>query len=68
VKAYKEKFKLWGWRKNLSGEVAHWMVDRAKERQATGKKTEFELFGQRWSLEQASKTANRTKKPFQNGK
>lgn len=61
-KAYKDQFKIWGWQKHLPGEVAHWMVDRAADRKATGKKTAFEFGGKRWTLEQAKSSASRTKK------
>ncbi|KAF2105452.1 hypothetical protein BDV96DRAFT_655598 [Lophiotrema nucula] len=65
AKLYKEKFKFWRWQKNLPGEVAHWMVDRATLREAGGKQTEFEFGGQKWSIEQAVSTASRTKKAVQ---
>ena len=59
---YKEKFKFWRWQKKLPGEVAQWMVKKGQVREATGKKTEFSFGGQRWTLEQAASSANRSKK------
>jgi len=39
AKLFKEKFGFWRWQKNLSGNVAHWMIDRADLREASGRKT-----------------------------
>jgi hypothetical protein len=44
------------------------MVERAKDRADTGKKTEFEFGGKRWTLEQAATSATRSKKALLDGK
>ncbi|KAL1604846.1 hypothetical protein SLS60_004386 [Paraconiothyrium brasiliense] len=62
AKAFKDKFRYWRFRRNLPGEVAQWMVQRASLREEIGKETQFEFGGQKWTLEQAYNGAKRTKK------
>ncbi|KAJ4355401.1 uncharacterized protein N0V89_003417 [Didymosphaeria variabile] len=62
AKAFKDKFRYWRFRRNLPGEVAQWMVQRASLREEIGKETHFEFGGQKWTLEQAYNGAKRTKK------
>ena len=62
-KLYKEKFKAWGWRKNLSGPVASWMTQKADQRKRdSGKDTVFSYGGLQWNTSQAQKSASRSKK------
>jgi len=64
-KPYKDKFKVWGWQKNLPSETAHFMVAKANERKRTMyKDTVFQFGGTTWTRERAETTAKRAKKPL----
>ncbi|USP79641.1 hypothetical protein yc1106_06915 [Curvularia clavata] len=60
-KQYKDRFKLWGWKKNLPPETAQFMVDKAKERkQGPDKKdTSFKFGGMTWTSAHAEVTVKR---------
>ncbi|KAF4622665.1 hypothetical protein G7Y89_g14362 [Cudoniella acicularis] len=63
TKRYKEKFEAWGWRKNLPGEYAQWMAQKAnKRKREDGKETVFHYGGLRWNKADAEKSATRSKK------
>ncbi|KAF2193259.1 hypothetical protein K469DRAFT_551926 [Zopfia rhizophila CBS 207.26] len=60
VKMYKDKFKEWGWCKNLSAEMARWMLTKADSRKRQDRKeTEFVLGGRVWTLDRIRKSAGR---------
>jgi hypothetical protein len=64
TKRYKEKFDVWGWRKNLPGEYAQWMAQKAhKRKREDGKDTVFLYGGLQWDKADAEKSATRSKKP-----
>jgi hypothetical protein len=63
TKRYKEKFEAWGWRKNLPGEYAQWMAQKAHKRQREdGKETVFLYGGLQWDKADAEKSVTRSKK------
>jgi len=63
AKWYKEKFKDWNWQKNLPGEYAHWMKQKANKRKRDdGKETVFIYGGRRWDKSDAERSATRSKK------
>ena len=60
---YKESFKSWGWQKNLPGQYAQWMTEKAaKRKREEGKDTVFNFGGLQWNTSQAQKSALRSKK------
>lgn len=62
-KQYKERFKSWGWRKNVSGHEAQWMVNKANKRKNEEKKeTVFIIGGSKWYKTDAERSAKRSKK------
>ncbi|KAH8694492.1 hypothetical protein BGZ61DRAFT_588458 [Ilyonectria robusta] len=62
-KLYKEKFKEWGWQKNLPVKYAQFMTEKAKKRMREDEKeTIFMYGGQSWTKERAEKSASRAKK------
>lgn len=63
-KQYKDKFRSWGWQKNLPAETAQFMVAKAKERKRAPpyKDTVFEFGGMCWTRERAEATVKRAKK------
>ncbi|KAK0114782.1 hypothetical protein ONS95_014264 [Cadophora gregata] len=62
-KLYKEKFKQWGWQKNLPGDYAQWMAVKANMRETqAGKDTDFLYGGLRWTRERVQSRANRARK------
>lgn len=61
-KAYKQRFDLWGWKKNLPVKHAKFMVRRAISRaRGEGKDTVFKYGGQTWTRRRAQKTLSRKK-------
>ncbi|KAH7410602.1 hypothetical protein BKA64DRAFT_358129 [Cadophora sp. MPI-SDFR-AT-0126] len=63
AKWYKEKFKSWGWQKNLPGRHALWMTQKAvKRKRDDDKETVFFYGGLQWDKADAEKTLSRTKK------
>lgn len=61
-KLYKEKFKQWGWQKNLPSEYAQWMAVKANMRETqAGKDTDFLYGGLRWTRERVESRANRAR-------
>ncbi|RDW80899.1 hypothetical protein BP5796_05597 [Coleophoma crateriformis] len=64
MKRYKDRFEAWGWRKNLPGEYAQWMVQKAhKRKREDGKETVFHYGGLQWDKAEAERSATRSKKP-----
>ncbi|KAK7413633.1 hypothetical protein QQX98_007496 [Neonectria punicea] len=64
VKLYKERFKQWGWNKNLPVPIAEFMAGKAKERKRKrGCETVFKYGGRQWDKARAEHTLSRTKKP-----
>ncbi|KPM45639.1 hypothetical protein AK830_g910 [Neonectria ditissima] len=64
VKLYKEKFKQWGWSKNLPVPIAEFIVGKAKERRRNrGEETVFTYGGRQWDQARAEHTLSRTTKP-----
>ena len=62
-KLYKEKFKVWGWQKNLPGQYAQWMTQKASKRKRDeDKETVFFYGGSHWDKSRAQKSADRSKK------
>ncbi|MCJ1381030.1 hypothetical protein MMC17_004139 [Xylographa soralifera] len=62
-KLYKERFKTWGWQKNLPGDKAQWMTQKATKRKREDKKETIFLFGgQKWDKAKAQRSATRSKK------
>ncbi|KAF2833878.1 hypothetical protein CC86DRAFT_16155 [Ophiobolus disseminans] len=63
-KQYKDRFKVWGWQKNLPVETAQFMVVKANERKRAPvhKDTTFEFGGMSWTKERAEATIKRAKK------
>lgn len=62
-KLYKERFKAWGWQKNLPGQYAQWMTEKANKRKRDeNKDTVFSYGGLEWDKSQAQKSAVRSKK------
>ncbi|KAF3003377.1 hypothetical protein E8E14_006574 [Neopestalotiopsis sp. 37M] len=62
-RVYKDKFKQWGWQKNLPARHAQFMVKKAAERKRKEHKdTIFEYGGQLWDSVRAKNTLNRAKK------
>ena len=63
-KAYKDMFKEWQWRKNLSSTEALWMLGKANQRrQEEFKDTVFESGGRVFTMEVVQKRAKRTQRP-----
>ncbi|KAF7519889.1 hypothetical protein G7054_g12947 [Neopestalotiopsis clavispora] len=63
ARVFKDKFKQWGWQKNLPAKHAHFMVHKANNRKRKERKdTIFEYGGQRWDSKRAKNTLTRTKK------
>ncbi|KEY66009.1 hypothetical protein S7711_06917 [Stachybotrys chartarum IBT 7711] len=61
-KLFKEKFKLWGWQKNLPADKAAFMVRKARQRKLeAGKDTVFKFGGQEWDSDRAGSTVSRAK-------
>ena len=62
AKQYKEKFKAWGWYKNLPHEKAQWMVQKVNNRKREDcKDTVFLFGGTKWTKERAESSAKRAK-------
>ena len=62
-KLYKEKFKIWGWQKNLPGAYAQWMTQKANKRKRdVDKETVFFYGGLQWDKSRAERSAVRSKK------
>lgn len=62
-KLYKERFKVWGWQKNLPGQYAQWMTQKANKRKRDdGKETVFFYGGLQWDKSKAQRSAVRSKK------
>ena len=62
-KLYKEKFKIWGWQKNLPGQYAQWMTQKANKRKRDDdKETVFLYGGLQWDKSRAERSAVRSKK------
>ncbi|KAI0902167.1 hypothetical protein F4806DRAFT_28518 [Annulohypoxylon nitens] len=67
-KLYKDKFKLWGWQKNLSSERARFMAEKAEKRKREdGKDTVFLYRGQTWTRERVQSSASRAKRARTDG-
>ncbi|TPX22058.1 hypothetical protein DIZ76_013922 [Coccidioides immitis] len=63
-KMYKEKFREWGWYKNLPKEMALWMFQKYKQRmREIGRDTQFTLGERVWSSGQISKRVQRSGNP-----
>jgi hypothetical protein len=63
-KLYKERFKLWGWQKNLPAKIARFMTEKAKKRKReTGSDTVFSYGGRQWTKDRAATTLTRAKRP-----
>ncbi|KAI9656019.1 MAG: hypothetical protein M1821_005080 [Bathelium mastoideum] len=64
LRQYKEQFKTWGWKRYLPARVAHFIVQKANERQRKppGKETVFTFGGLQRTKEQAAASLRRTKK------
>ncbi|KAF8849071.1 hypothetical protein BDZ45DRAFT_810268 [Acephala macrosclerotiorum] len=63
MKRYKEQFDAWGWRKNLPGEYAQWMAQKAnKRKREDGKDTIFIYGGAEWDKGVVERSAVRSKK------
>ena len=63
-KLYKDKFKEWGWQKNLPAKMALFMNEKAKQRkQEEGKDTIFSFGGRLWDRQRVENTLVRTKRP-----
>jgi len=62
AKQYKDRFKLWGWQKNLPAETAQFMIAKANERKRRNKDTVFKFGGMTWTPERAQTTVKRAKK------
>jgi hypothetical protein len=63
AKWYKEQFKEWGWQKNLPGQHAQWMKERAdKRKREEDKDTVFFYGGLRWKKTDVERSATRSKK------
>jgi hypothetical protein len=57
---YKDKFKEWGWHKNLPSAMAAWMFQKWDQRmKEMNKDTNFELGGRIWTSSQVLKRAQR---------
>ncbi|KAM3069420.1 hypothetical protein ACMFMG_005526 [Clarireedia jacksonii] len=62
-KQYKNKFKEWGWQKNLPSETARFMTEKAKRRRQTeNKETVFSFGGKVWKNDHIERRAARAKK------
>ncbi|KAF1913313.1 hypothetical protein BDU57DRAFT_522148 [Ampelomyces quisqualis] len=63
-KQYKDRFKVWGWQKNLPVETAQFIVRKADQRKRAPmhKDTTFTFGGMTWTRERAEATIKRTKK------
>ncbi|KAH8884179.1 hypothetical protein GQ53DRAFT_830103 [Thozetella sp. PMI_491] len=63
TKLYKDKFKEWGWQKNLPTKIALFMTDKAKKRKRDkGKETIFTYRERPWTKARAESTLTRAKK------
>lgn len=63
TKQFKDKFKAWGWRKNLPVAIAHFIVATTTKRERSRDvETEFEYGGRIWGSERAAITAKRARK------
>ena len=63
TKLYKDRFKIWGWQKNLPGQYAQWMTQKANKRKRDdGKETDFFYGGLKWDKSKVQKSALRSKK------
>ncbi|KAJ2989986.1 hypothetical protein NUW58_g3182 [Xylaria curta] len=63
TKLYKDRFKIWGWQKNLPAGHAHFMANKAKKRSLEeGKSTVFTYGGQSWSEDRILSSAMRSKR------
>ena len=62
-KLYKEKFKIWGWQKNLPGQYAQWMTQKANKRKRDDNtETVFFYGGLQWDKSRIQRSAVRSKK------
>ena len=62
-KRYREKFKEWGFMKNLPSNLADWMVSKAEKRKTEDNKdTIFRVAGEEWDVERARTAADRSKR------
>jgi len=62
-KVYKDKINKWGWKKNIPGHYAQWMVRKANQRKKeTGKDTLFYYGGLRYDKSRVASSASRSKK------
>jgi hypothetical protein len=59
---YKDKFKDWGWYKNLPSAMALWMFQKWDQRmkEVPSKDTNFEMGGRTWTSSQVLKRVQRT--------
>ncbi|KAI0974341.1 hypothetical protein F4678DRAFT_470408 [Xylaria arbuscula] len=63
TKLYKDRFKIWGWQKNLPAGHAHFMAEKAKKRSLEeGKSTIFTYGGQSWPEDRILSSAMRAKR------
>ena len=63
AKLYKDRFKIWGWQKNLPGQYAQWMTHKANKRKRDDdKETVFFYGGLQWDKAKVQKSALRSKK------
>ncbi|KAK1835760.1 hypothetical protein QBC39DRAFT_249393 [Podospora conica] len=60
-KAYKDQFDIWGWKKNLPKEIAHFMVENSKKRKKQKKDTVYTYGGKEWTTARAERTLSRAK-------
>ncbi|KAF4990645.1 hypothetical protein FDECE_14310 [Fusarium decemcellulare] len=64
TKLYKEKFKQWGWIKNLPVPIAEFMANKAISRKRqNGHDTVFMYGGREWDKSRAENTLSRSKRP-----
>lgn len=64
TKQYKQRFKMWGWHKNLPQEYAQWMVHKAKRRfEEEAKDTAFYFGEMPITKERAVASVRRRKGP-----
>ncbi|KAI1323680.1 hypothetical protein F5Y16DRAFT_403241 [Xylariaceae sp. FL0255] len=62
-KLYKDRFKIWGWQKNLPSGHAYFMAEKARKRRLEeGKSTVFTFGGQKWSEDRVLGSAERAKR------
>jgi hypothetical protein len=63
-KQYKDKFKVWGWQKNLPVDVAHFIIKKTGDRKRANpsKDTAFNFGGKPWTIDRARVTAKRARR------